>query len=97
LTLENKSENKTKLTTRIIDDTEHNFDLEAKEVRINVIGNVDSGKSILVGVLSRCRLDDGRGSAREHVFTFKHETNTGRTTSITQEIMSFKDGKQIEP
>ena len=31
------------------------------DVRIAVIGNVDSGKSTLVGVLTRCVVDDGRG------------------------------------
>ena len=34
------------------------------EIRIGVIGNVDSGKSTLVSVLSNGKLDDGRGLAR---------------------------------
>jgi GTPase len=37
------------------------------EVRVAVIGNVDSGKSTLVGVLTRSMLDDGRGLARGKV------------------------------
>ena len=37
------------------------------EVRVAVIGNVDSGKSTLVGVLTRGLLDDGRGLARSKV------------------------------
>lgn len=37
------------------------------EVRAAVIGNVDSGKSTLVGVLTRSMLDDGRGLARGKV------------------------------
>ena len=37
------------------------------EVRVAVIGNVDSGKSTLVGVLTRSVLDDGRGYARSKV------------------------------
>ncbi len=37
------------------------------EVRVAVIGNVDSGKSTLVGVLTRGMLDDGRGLARSKV------------------------------
>jgi polynucleotide 5'-kinase involved in rRNA processing len=37
------------------------------EVRVAVIGNVDSGKSTLVGVLTRSQLDDGRGLARSKV------------------------------
>ena len=37
------------------------------EVRVAVIGNVDSGKSTLVGVLTRGLPDDGRGLARSKV------------------------------
>jgi hypothetical protein len=33
---------------------------QSRELRIAVVGNVDSGKSTLVGVLSRGNLDDGR-------------------------------------
>jgi hypothetical protein len=39
----------------------------ALEVRVAVVGNVDSGKSTLVGVLTRGALDDGRGLARSKV------------------------------
>jgi GTPase len=35
-----------------------------------VIGNVDSGKSTLVGVLTKGIFDDGRGSARERIFNY---------------------------
>ncbi|KAF6266501.1 hypothetical protein COO60DRAFT_1632621 [Scenedesmus sp. NREL 46B-D3] len=54
------------------------------EVRVAVIGNVDSGKSTLVGVLTRSMLDDGRGLARGKVFKHHHEESTGRTSSIGQ-------------
>lgn len=37
------------------------------EVRVAIIGNVDSGKSTMVGVLTRSILDDGRGLARSKV------------------------------
>lgn len=73
------------------------FDSSVKEVRVAVIGNVDSGKSTLVGVLTKCMLDDGRGSVRKLVFNFSHEKENGRTSSVTQEIMGFKNGKQVEP
>jgi len=43
------------------------------DTRIAVIGNVDSGKSTLVGVLTKSIMDDGRGSARKAVFNFAHE------------------------
>jgi GTPase len=46
---------------------------EENDIRIAVIGNVDSGKSTLVGVLTKGIMDDGRGSARMKVFNFHHE------------------------
>ena len=65
-------------------------------VKIGVVGNVDSGKSTLVGVLSKGMPDDGRGSARLKVFNYPHEVNNGRTSSVAQEIMGFKNnGKQV--
>lgn len=54
------------------------------EVRVAMIGNVDSGKSTMVGVLTRSVLDDGRGFARSKVFRHTHEESTGRTSSIGQ-------------
>jgi len=70
---------------------------EENDVRIAVIGNVDSGKSTLVGVLTKCVMDNGRGSARAKVFNFDHEQKNGRTSSIGQEIMGFNDdAKQVE-
>jgi len=59
------------------------------EIRVAVVGNVDSGKSTLLGVLTRGGLDNGRGLARMNVFRHKHEIETGRTSSISQEIMGF--------
>ncbi len=70
---------------------------ELEEIRLAVIGNVDSGKSTLVGVLSKCTLDDGNGSLRKLVFNFSHEKENGRTSSVTHEIMGFYKGKQVEP
>ena len=52
------------------------------EIRVAVIGNVDSGKSTMVGVLTRSMLDDGRGGARSKVMKHNHETSTGRTSSV---------------
>ena len=59
------------------------------EIRVAVIGNVDSGKSTLLGVLTRGALDDGRGKARECIFRHSHEIESGRTSSISQEILGF--------
>ena len=59
------------------------------EVRVAVVGNVDAGKSTMLGVLTKGILDDGRGKARVQLFKHKHEIETGRTSSIGQEIMCF--------
>jgi GTPase len=66
-----------------------------KEIRMAVIGNVDSGKSTLVGCLTKGIKDDGRGYARKYVFNYQHETESGRTSSIAEEIIGFKDEKMI--
>ncbi|CAE7884004.1 GTPBP1, partial [Symbiodinium sp. KB8] len=69
---------------------------QMKDVTVAVIGNVDSGKSTLVGVLTKGGLDDGRGLARAKVFNFSHEAANGRTSSIAQEIMGFSPtGEQV--
>ncbi|KAK5994442.1 GTP-binding protein 1 [Cladobotryum mycophilum] len=59
------------------------------ETRIAVVGNVDAGKSSLLGVLVKNELDDGRGKARVNLFRHKHEIETGRTSSVGMEIMGF--------
>ncbi|KAF9060643.1 GTP-binding protein 1 [Rhodocollybia butyracea] len=59
------------------------------EVRCAVVGNVDSGKSTTLGVLTRGALDDGRGKARVGLFRHKHELETGRTSSVGMEILGF--------
>lgn len=65
------------------------------EVRCAVVGNVDSGKSTTLGVLTRGTLDDGRGKARVALFRHKHEMETGRTSSVGMEILGF--GHSGEP
>ena len=66
-----------------------------KEIRMAVIGNVDSGKSTLVGCLTKGIKDDGRGYARKFVFNYHHETESGRTSSIAEEIIGFKNEKMV--
>ena len=58
-------------------------DKKKPEKRIIIVGNVDSGKSTLIGVLSGGELDDGRGKARLKLKLHKHERETGRTSSIS--------------
>ena len=59
------------------------------ETRIAVVGNVDAGKSTMLGVLVKGSLDDGRGRARVNLFRHKHEIESGRTSSVGMEIMGF--------
>lgn len=65
------------------------------ETRIAVVGNVDAGKSTLLGVLVKDRLDDGRGRARVNLFRHKHEIESGRTSSVGMEIMGFDTHGEI--
>jgi GTPase len=62
---------------------------EVIETRIAVVGNVDAGKSTMLGVLVKGGLDDGRGKARVNLFRHKHEIESGRTSSVGMEIMGF--------
>jgi GTPase SAR1 family protein len=62
---------------------------ELTELRVAVVGNVDAGKSTLLGVITKGRLDDGRGKARVSLFRHKHEIESGRTSSVGMEILGF--------
>lgn len=66
-----------------------------KELRFGVIGNVDSGKSTLIGVLYNNELDDGRGKARQNVLQHPHEKKSGRTSSISQNFIKSTKGDCI--
>ena len=57
------------------------------EVRIASIGNVDSGKSTTISVLSKNIKDNGRGLARATLLKHPHEKNTGRTSSIAHSFV----------
>jgi len=61
----------------------------AVETRIAAIGNVDSGKSTLLGVLGSGKRDNGRGSARMALFQHKHEMESGRTSSVGHITLCF--------
>mmetsp|Transcript_13628 Transcript_13628/g.18886 ORF Transcript_13628/g.18886 Transcript_13628/m.18886 type:complete len:529 (-) Transcript_13628:497-2083(-) len=66
------------------------------ELRIATIGNVDSGKSTIIGVLTGGELDDGRGRARSKIFNLRHEAETGRTSSISQHLVGINaEGKLV--
>ncbi|KKK19990.1 hypothetical protein P175DRAFT_0427385 [Aspergillus ochraceoroseus IBT 24754] len=68
---------------------------EMAEIRVAVVGNVDAGKSTMLGVLVKGGLDDGRGKARVNLFRHKHEIESGRTSSVGMEIMGFDSHGEI--
>jgi GTPase len=61
------------------------------EVRVSIVGAVDSGKSTLLGHLTTGVMDDGRGKARSSIFVHPHERLTGRTSSVAQHIIGFDE------
>lgn len=65
------------------------------ERRVAVVGNVDAGKSTLLGVLGGGRLDDGRGGARVRLFRHKHERDSGRTSSVGGEVLGFDAAGEV--
>jgi GTPase len=65
------------------------------EIRCAVVGNVDAGKSTLLGVLTHGALDNGRGLARQKLFRHKHEAESGRTSSVGNDILGFDSSGQV--
>lgn len=59
------------------------------DIKVAIAGNVDAGKSSLIGVLVNGKNDNGRGSARVSVFNHNHEIASGRTSSIAHHILGF--------
>ncbi|KAL7995216.1 putative translation protein, beta-barrel domain superfamily [Plasmopara halstedii] len=67
-----------------------------RTLRLAFVGNVDSGKSSLIGTLIKGELDDGRGLSRQAIFRHKHEIETGRTSSVATAYLGFDEsGDQI--
>lgn len=60
-----------------------------RELRLGVAGRVDAGKSTLVGTLVTGENDNGRGRTRAYSFNFKHELESGRTSSVSQQIIGY--------
>ena len=77
-------------------DTEAAHRETLRTLRLAFVGNVDSGKSSLIGTLIKGDLDDGRGSSRQAIFRHKHEVESGRTSSVATAYLGFDDcGEQI--
>ena len=71
------------------------FLLQFLDIRVAVIGNVDVGKSTLLGVLTHGEFDNGRGRARLNLFRHLHEIQSGRTSSISHEILGFDSHGEV--
>ncbi|KAI9137951.1 P-loop containing nucleoside triphosphate hydrolase protein [Paraphysoderma sedebokerense] len=59
------------------------------EIRIGVVGSSDAGKSTLLGVLTHSILDNGHGKSRLNLLKHKHEFESGKTSSISHELIGF--------
>ncbi|CAF1032348.1 unnamed protein product, partial [Brachionus calyciflorus] len=71
-------------------------DKEFTRMRIAVLGNIESGKSSLISVLTHDELDNGNGRARLNLLRHTHEIQTGHTSSISNEIMGFNNSSEVE-
>lgn len=65
------------------------------DLRLAVLGNVDAGKSTLLGVLTHSELDNGHGRSRLNLFRHLHEIQSGRTSSISHEILGFDNKGEV--
>lgn len=65
------------------------------QVTIAALGNVDAGKSTLIGVLCSGVLDNGNGLAMQKVARFLHEIKSGRTSSVSVHLLGFDDKGKI--
>ncbi|KAJ1547403.1 GTP binding protein [Nowakowskiella sp. JEL0078] len=59
------------------------------EIRIAILGGHDAGKSTLLGLLTHGIPDNGRGKSRLNLLRHPHEIESGRTSSISYQIIGF--------
>jgi GTPase len=62
-----------------------------EQLRVSLIGATMSGKSSLLGTLSTATLDNGRGKSRLSLLKHRHEIASGMTSSVTQELIGYRD------
>lgn len=65
--------------------------MSERHVRVAVVGNVDAGKSSLIGTLKTGQLDDGRGLSRTKIMVHKHEMDSGRTSTIASHLLGYNE------
>jgi GTPase len=59
------------------------------EIRVAMLGGADAGKSTLLSVLCYGDKDDGDGTARMNLLRHRHEIESGRSSSISRQIIGF--------
>ncbi|KAI8910909.1 P-loop containing nucleoside triphosphate hydrolase protein [Gorgonomyces haynaldii] len=59
------------------------------EIRVAILGSHDSGKSSLIGTLTHQEPDNGKGKARLNILRHTHEIETGRSSSLSYQIIGF--------
>lgn len=65
------------------------------QVRLAILGSAEVGKSTLCGVLSRGKLDNGKGSARLNIFRYLHEFQSGKTSSVCLDVIGFNSDGEL--
>ncbi|PSN83607.1 hypothetical protein B9Q01_04165 [Candidatus Marsarchaeota G1 archaeon OSP_D] len=66
------------------------------QIIVPLLGNVDSGKSTLIGVLCTGELDDGNGLSASKVARYLHEIVNRRTSSVSTHLLGFdSEGKSV--
>lgn len=92
-TIEEKIVKKDKKIARVLIRKESS---EKIDIKVAILGNVDSGKSSLIGVLHSGQADDGRGSARKYLLIHPHEKESGQTSDESNNITGFTaEGKHV--
>lgn len=69
---------------------------EYDTVTVGVMGNVNAGKSTLIGTLVTGEEDDGKGRNRTHVAKHVHELTSGRTSSVGHIILGYVNENTIK-
>ena len=77
--------NDTQHTVNTVEET-----LSTRNIRVAVVGNVDAGKSTMIGTLTTSFLDDGRGSSRTSIMKHRHEIESGRTSTSSSHLLGFR-------
>jgi GTPase len=91
LSVNGHDENHTSTPTGSLAPALEEGNLKAEQLRVSFIGPTTSGKTTLLGTLVKGVLDNGRGSSRLNLLKHRHELVSGQTSSVTQELIGYKD------